>query len=168
MNYQRATWLPQKVRPPLLLDSSRWRLEFRGMDPVLLNKVLQILVKRGVATIFKGADGEETGVKFFGSMWQSAHASGQTDLRLIWPWYMSHNPSSSTSPSPQCPITPILRITEMIWPRLTGNNLESLELQKAYNFVSPRRGFIIMNIFFQCVLGTACIVPPLCPPVTKI
>ncbi len=41
--------------------------EFREMDPVLLKKVLQILVKRGVATIFKGADGEETGVKFFGS-----------------------------------------------------------------------------------------------------
>ena len=41
--------------------------EFREMDPVLLRKVLQILVKRGVATIFKGADGEETGVKFFGS-----------------------------------------------------------------------------------------------------
>jgi hypothetical protein len=37
------------------------------MDLVLLNKVLQILVKRGGAMIFKGADGEETGVKFFGS-----------------------------------------------------------------------------------------------------
>lgn len=47
-----------------------WNLlteEFREMDPVLLKKVLQILVKRGVATIFKGADGEETGVKFFGT-----------------------------------------------------------------------------------------------------
>lgn len=42
-------------------------IEFREMDPVLLRKVLQILVKRGVATIIKGADGEETGVKFFGS-----------------------------------------------------------------------------------------------------
>jgi len=42
-------------------------IEFREMDPVLLRKVLQILVKRGVATIFKGADGEETGIKFFGS-----------------------------------------------------------------------------------------------------
>jgi hypothetical protein len=37
------------------------------MDPVLLRKVLQILVKRGVATIFKGANGEEAGIKFFGS-----------------------------------------------------------------------------------------------------
>ena len=34
---------------------------------MLLKKVLQILVKRGTATMFKGADGEETGVKFFGS-----------------------------------------------------------------------------------------------------
>jgi hypothetical protein len=42
-------------------------VEFREMDPVLLKKVLQILVKRGTATMFKGADGEETGVKFFGS-----------------------------------------------------------------------------------------------------
>jgi len=46
---------------------SKLIVEFREMDPVLLRKVLQILVKRGVATIFKGADGEETGVKFFGS-----------------------------------------------------------------------------------------------------
>ena len=37
------------------------------MDPLLLKKVLQILVKRGSAVVFKGADGEETGVKFFGS-----------------------------------------------------------------------------------------------------
>ena len=37
------------------------------MDPVLLKKVVQILVKRGVASLFKGADGEETGIKFFGS-----------------------------------------------------------------------------------------------------
>lgn len=45
----------------------RLTVEFRGMDSTLLKKVLQILVKRGVATIFKGTDGEETGVKFFGS-----------------------------------------------------------------------------------------------------
>jgi hypothetical protein len=37
------------------------------MDSTLLKKVLQVLVKRGAATIFKGTDGEETGVKFFGS-----------------------------------------------------------------------------------------------------
>ena len=34
---------------------------------MLLKKVLQILVKRGVATVFKSADGEENGVKFFGT-----------------------------------------------------------------------------------------------------
>jgi hypothetical protein len=37
------------------------------MDPILLKKVLQILVKRGVASLLKGPDGEETGVKFFGT-----------------------------------------------------------------------------------------------------
>jgi ESCRT-II complex subunit VPS25 len=36
------------------------------MDNTLLNKALQILVKRGNAQIFKGTDQDSMGVKFFG------------------------------------------------------------------------------------------------------
>ncbi|GAA5809695.1 hypothetical protein MFLAVUS_003108 [Mucor flavus] len=38
-----------------------------GQDKTLLNKALQILVKRGAAQIFKGTDEDSMGVKFFGS-----------------------------------------------------------------------------------------------------
>lgn len=44
----------------------------------------------------------------------------------------------------------------MVALRLSWNNPESLELQKSYNVVSPRRGFMVATIFFQCILGTAC------------
>ncbi|KAI8880276.1 ESCRT-II complex, vps25 subunit, partial [Backusella circina FSU 941] len=40
--------------------------EFYMMDNTLLNKALQILVKRGNAQIFKGTDQDSMGVKFFG------------------------------------------------------------------------------------------------------
>jgi hypothetical protein len=58
--------MTEGTRVPFCVEG-RLIVEFREMDPVLLKKVLQILVKRGTATMFKGADGEETGVKFFGS-----------------------------------------------------------------------------------------------------
>jgi hypothetical protein len=50
----------------------------------------------------------------------------------------------------------------MVALRLSWNNPESLELQKTYNVVSPRRGVMVATIFFQCVLGTACTPPPSC------
>ena len=37
------------------------------MDKTVLEKALQILVKRGQAQIFKGTDEDSMGVKFFGS-----------------------------------------------------------------------------------------------------
>jgi len=52
----------------------------------------------------------------------------------------------------------------MAWPQLTGTNPDNLELQRKYNIVSPPKGFMIMNIFFQCVLGAACIVSPFYVP----
>jgi len=39
---------------------------FHGLDSVVLAKALQVLVKRGVATVFKSDDGQETGIKYFG------------------------------------------------------------------------------------------------------
>lgn len=42
-------------------------LDFFEIDKTLLNKALQILVKRGTAQIFKGTDEDSMGIKFFGS-----------------------------------------------------------------------------------------------------
>ncbi|KAK9473947.1 ESCRT-II complex subunit-domain-containing protein [Dipodascopsis tothii] len=39
--------------------------EFRGIDPTVLRKALDVLIKRGQAQIMKSFDGEEAGVKFF-------------------------------------------------------------------------------------------------------
>lgn len=39
-------------------------IEFHGIDPYILRKALDILVKRGTAQIF-GANEDERGVKFF-------------------------------------------------------------------------------------------------------
>ncbi|KAK9377935.1 ESCRT-II complex subunit-domain-containing protein [Lipomyces chichibuensis] len=41
--------------------------DFRGIDPTILRKALDVLIRRGQAQIMKSADGEEAGVKFFGS-----------------------------------------------------------------------------------------------------
>ncbi|KAK9479660.1 ESCRT-II complex subunit-domain-containing protein [Lipomyces japonicus] len=41
--------------------------DFRGIDTTILLKALDILVRRGQAQIMKSADGDEAGVKFFGS-----------------------------------------------------------------------------------------------------
>lgn len=43
------------------------KIEFFELDKTLLNKALNILVKRGTAQIFKGSDEDSMGVKFFGS-----------------------------------------------------------------------------------------------------
>lgn len=39
--------------------------EFYNMHPTVLQKSLDILVKRGVANTFQGATSEDMGVKFF-------------------------------------------------------------------------------------------------------
>ncbi|KAG0174525.1 hypothetical protein DFQ28_005818 [Apophysomyces sp. BC1034] len=41
--------------------------EFYEMDKGVLTKALNILVKRGVAQLFKGSSDDDMGVKFFGS-----------------------------------------------------------------------------------------------------
>ncbi|RCI04556.1 hypothetical protein CU098_002262, partial [Rhizopus stolonifer] len=41
--------------------------EFFELDKAILSKALNILVKRGIAQIFKGTDEDSMGVKFFGS-----------------------------------------------------------------------------------------------------
>ncbi|KAK9462450.1 ESCRT-II complex subunit-domain-containing protein [Lipomyces oligophaga] len=41
--------------------------DFRGIDPTILRKSLDVLVRRGQAQIMRSADGEEAGVKFFGA-----------------------------------------------------------------------------------------------------
>ncbi len=42
-------------------------LEFFELDKTILDKALNILVKRGSAQIFKGTDEDSMGVKFFGA-----------------------------------------------------------------------------------------------------
>lgn len=42
-------------------------IEFFELDKNVLDKALNILVKRGSAQIFKGTDEDSMGVKFFGA-----------------------------------------------------------------------------------------------------
>lgn len=42
-------------------------IEFFELDKNILDKALNILVKRGSAQIFKGTDEDSMGVKFFGA-----------------------------------------------------------------------------------------------------
>ena len=41
-------------------------VEFAHVDSFLLTRILSILVKRGVATVFKDDQGQESGIKFHG------------------------------------------------------------------------------------------------------